>query len=155
SLNQVRKAADTAVDKLPALPEWQDAAWVKREGFPAFAEALRTLHRPGEPSDLEPEGPAWSRLAYDEFLAGQVALALLRGHQRNVPGRSSSGEGVLRARVLKSLPYSLTPSQQQAINEIVADLARPHRMVRLLHGDVGSGKTVVALLAAATVVEAG
>src|SRR5262249_53904329 len=136
SLNQVRKAADAAVGKLPALPEWQDEAWRARQEYPPFAEALKSLHRPAEPSDLQAEGAAWSRLAYDEFLAGQLALALLRGHQRSLPGRGSSGEGLLRARVIRALPYSLTPSQQQAINEIVSDLARPHRMVRLLHGDV-------------------
>jgi ATP-dependent DNA helicase RecG len=155
SLNQVRKALDAALGKVPALPEWQDEAWRAREGFPSFGEALKRVHRPVEPADIEPAGAGWTRLAYDEFLAGQVALALLRGHQRSLPGRGSSSEGKLRARIIRALPYSLTVSQQQAINEIVADLARPHRMVRLLHGDVGSGKTVVALLAAATVIEAG
>ena len=155
SLNQVRKVVDAALLKVPVLPEWQDEAWRAREKFPAFADALKTLHRPTEPDDVNPEGPVWSRLAYDEFLAGQLALALVRAHQRKLPGRGSSGEGLLRARVIAALPYSLTPSQQRAVSEIVADLARPHRMVRLLQGDVGSGKTVVALLAAATVIEAG
>jgi ATP-dependent DNA helicase RecG len=155
SLNQVRKAVDAALLKLPVLPEWQDEAWRTREKFPAFADALKTLHRPAEPGEVNPEGLDWSRLAYDEFLAGQLALALVRAHQRKLPGRGSSGEGRLRARVIEALPYSLTPSQQRAVSEIVADLARPHRMVRLLQGDVGSGKTVVALLAAATVIEAG
>jgi ATP-dependent DNA helicase RecG len=155
SLNQVRKAVDAALLKVPILPEWQDEAWHTREKFPSFADALKTLHRPAEPGDVNPEGPVWSRLAYDEFLAGQLALALVRAHQRKLPGRGSSGEGRLRARVIGALPYSLTPSQQRAVSEIVAGLARPHRMVRLLQGDVGSGKTVVALLAAATVIEAG
>ena len=155
TLNQVRKAMDGALAKVPVLPEWQDAAWLAREKFPAFGEALKGLHRPVEPADIHPGGAAWSRLAYDEYLAGQLALALLRAHQRSLPGRGSSGEGVLRARIIQALPYSLTPSQQRAVSEIVADLARPHRMVRLLQGDVGAGKTVVALLAAATVIEAG
>src|SRR5439155_4145160 len=93
--------------------------------------------------------------AYDELLAGQLALALVRAHQRRLSGRGSSGEGRLRARILQALPYSLTPSQQHAVDDIVADLAAPHRMLRLLQGDVGAGKTVVALLAAATVIEAG
>jgi ATP-dependent DNA helicase RecG len=154
-LNQVRKTVDAALAKAPQLPEWQDAAWLAQNRFPAFADALKSLHRPAEPADVLLESPSWSRLAYDEFLAGQLALALVRAHQRNLPGRGSSGEGRLRARVVDALPYALTTSQQRAIAEIVADLARPHRMVRLLQGDVGSGKTVVALLAAATVVEAG
>jgi ATP-dependent DNA helicase RecG len=153
--NQLRKALDLALDRVPALPEWQDAAWLKRNGFPSFAEALRHVHRPAAPEDLMPESPAWSRLAYDELLAGQLALALLRAHQRARAGRGSAAEGRLRERVAAALPYSLTPSQQRAVADIVADLAQPNRMLRLLHGDVGSGKTVVALLAAATVIEAG
>ena len=153
--NQVRKAVDASLAKLPELAEWQDASWLKRNKFPAFADALKTLHRPTDLGDLLPESPAWSRLAYDELLAGQLALALVRAHQRRQPGRGSSGEGLLRAKVVAALPYSLTPSQTRAVGDIVTDLALPHRMVRLLQGDVGSGKTVVALLAAATVVEPG
>ena len=137
------------------MPEWQDAAWLKRNGFPDFAGALRSIHRPKEPTDLDPDNAAWTRLAYDELLAGQLALALLRGRMRARPGRGTAAEGKLRARVIKALPYSLTPSQQRAVADIIADLAQPNRMLRLLHGDVGSGKTVVALLAAATVIEAG
>ena len=155
SLNQVRKAVDGALTKIPMLPEWQDEAWLKQQDFPSFAEALQHLHRPAELNDVRPESPAWSRLAYDELLAGQLALALVRAHQRRQPGRGSSGEGILRAKVIASLPYSLTPSQGRAVDDIVTDLARPQRMVRLLQGDVGSGKTVVALLSAATVIEAG
>jgi ATP-dependent DNA helicase RecG len=155
TLNPVRKAVDAGLARIPNLPEWQDDAWIERAGFPSLSEALHTLHHPAEPADILPEGPAWSRLAFDELLAGQLALALVRAHQRKLPGRGSSGEGLLRAKVIAALPYSLTPSQGRAVDDIVTDLAKPHRMVRLLQGDVGSGKTVVALLAAATVVEAG
>jgi len=154
-LGNVRRAVDSALSRLPALPEWQDEAWVARERFPPFADALRHLHRPAEPRDVLPESAAWTRLAYDELLAGQLALALVRAHMRRQAGRGHSSEGRLRARILKALPYTLTHSQQQALNDIVNDLALPQRMLRLLQGDVGSGKTVVALLAAATVVEAG
>jgi ATP-dependent DNA helicase RecG len=153
--NQLHKAIELALTRLPELPEWQDAAWLKRNGFPDFASALHSIHRPQDPADLNPESAAWSRLAYDELLAGQLALALLRGRMRARPGRGTSAEGNLRARIIKALPYSLTPSQQRAVADIIADLAQPNRMLRLLHGDVGSGKTVVALLAAATVIEAG
>jgi ATP-dependent DNA helicase RecG len=155
SHNQLRRAIMGALDKIPKLPEWQDTAWRQRSTFLPFAEALRALHRPAEPADIAPDGPSWSRLAYDELLAGQLALALVRAHQRTLPGRGSSGEGRLRAKVIAALPYSLTPSQRRAVDDIVTDLARPQRMIRLLHGDVGSGKTVVALLASATVIEAG
>src|SRR5262245_22549100 len=142
---QVGRAIAAAATKVPALPEWQDESFLKAHAYPGFAEALRGVHRPEQPDDICPEGPAWSRLAYDEFLAGQLALALVRAHVRRPAGRRSRGDGRLRARILKALPYSLTPSQRRAIDDIVTDLG----------GDVGSGKTVVALLAAATVVEAG
>ncbi len=155
ALGNVRRAMESALTRLPTLPEWQDETWIARERLPAFAESLRQLHRPATPADILPESLAWTRLAYDELLAGQLALALVRAHMRRQAGRGHAGEGILRARILKSLPYTLTHSQQQALNDIVNDLALPQRMLRLLQGDVGSGKTVVALLAAATVIEAG
>src|SRR5215471_9096806 len=148
SLNQLHRAIDGALTRLPQMPEWQDPSWVARERFPPFAEALRLLHKPREPQDLLPEGPAWSRLAYDEFLAGQLALALMRAHVRRPAGRTTAGSGQIRKKLIEDLPYSLTPSQGRAVAEIAADLAKPERMLRLLQGDVGSGKTVVALLAA-------
>jgi ATP-dependent DNA helicase RecG len=155
SLNQVRRAVDAALARLPELPEWQDLSWIARERFPPFAEALRTLHRPKEPTDVLPEALAWSRLAYDEFLAGQLALALVRAHLRRPAGRATHASGHIRKRLIEALPYSLTTSQNQAVADIVADLAKPERMLRLLQGDVGSGKTVVALLAAAAAIEGG
>src|SRR5262249_2395988 len=153
--NQLRKALDVALHRIPDLPEWQDAAWLKQQNFPSFADALRHVHRPAELAYLEPQSSAWSRLAYDELLAGQLALALLRGHMRRRAGRGSSAEGLLREKIIAALPYALTPSQERAGTDIVADLAQPDRRLRLLHGDVGSGKTLVALLSAATVIEAG
>lgn len=155
NLGNVRRAMDGALSRLPELPEWQDEAWASRERFPGFAEALRSLHKPAEPHDIAPDGPAWTRLAFDEMLAGQLALALMRAQMRRQAGRGTSSEGQLRAKILKALPYTLTHSQQQAVNDIVNDLALPQRMLRLVQGDVGSGKTVVALIAAATVIEAG
>ena len=155
ALGNVRRAVDGALAKLPDLPEWQDEAWVARERLPPFAQALRALHRPHEPHDIAPESLAWTRLAYDELLAGQLALALMRGHMRRQAGHAHAGDGHLRAKVLKALPYALTHSQQKAVDDIVADLGKPERMLRLLQGDVGSGKTVVALTAAAAVIEAG
>jgi len=153
--NLLRKAVDGALEKLPELPEWQDAAWVARERLPAFAEALRSLHRPAEPHNVEPQSAAWSRLAYDELLAGQLALGLVRAHIRRPAGRAHAGDGKLREKIVAALPYSLTKSQRRALDEITADLALPQRMLRLLQGDVGSGKTIVALLAAAAVIETG
>jgi ATP-dependent DNA helicase RecG len=155
TLNQVRKAIDAALARIPDLPEWQDPAWVARERFPSFAQALHGVHRPEQLTGASPEGLAWTRLAYDEFLAGQLALALVRAHLRRPAGRATAGTGHLRKKLIEALPYSLTPSQSRAVADIVADLAKPERMLRLLQGDVGSGKTVVALLAAAAVIEGG
>jgi ATP-dependent DNA helicase RecG len=153
--SQLRKAIDGALEKVPVLPEWQDAAWLAQEKFPPFADALRQLHRPQNPGDVNPETPAWTRLAFDEFLAGQLALALVRAHTRRPSGRRSAGDGRLRKKLVAALPYTLTGSQNKALQDIAADLAKPERMTRLLQGDVGSGKTVVALLACAAVIEAG
>jgi ATP-dependent DNA helicase RecG len=153
--HQMRKAVGGALDRLIDLPEWQDPAWVSRERFPSFADALRALHRPAEPHDIEPAGKAWTRLAYDELLAGQLALGLVRTHIRRPSGRAHAGDGKLRDRIVRALPYSLTLSQRRALKEIADDLAQPQRMLRLLQGDVGSGKTIVALLAAAAVIETG
>ncbi|MGN6462107.1 MAG: ATP-dependent DNA helicase RecG, partial [Pseudolabrys sp.] len=155
ALGNIRRAMQGALAALPDLPEWQDEAWLSREQWPPFADALRQLHQPAEPTDVSPESAAWSRLAYDELLAGQLALALVRAHMRELAGRGSASEGVLRQKIIDALSYSLTPSQARAVDDIVNDLALPHRMLRLVQGDVGSGKTVVALIAAATVIEAG
>jgi len=152
---QVYRAVEAALAKLPPLPEWQDEAWLARQRWPSFADALRKLHRPAEPNEVVPETPHWSRLAFDELLAGQLALALTRAHMRRQPGRARASPGRLRQKIIQALPYALTPSQRRAIEEIAADLEKPQRMLRLLQGDVGSGKTVVALLAAAHVIEAG
>jgi ATP-dependent DNA helicase RecG len=155
SLNAIQKAIDGALARLRALPEWQDPAWVARERYPSFAEALRRLHRPVEPTDVDPAGLAWTRLAYDELLAGQLSLTLVRAHLRRPSGRVTSATGHLRKRLIEALPYSLTASQSRAVVDIVADLGKPERMLRLLQGDVGSGKTVVALLAATAAIEGG
>ena len=155
SLNTVSKAVIAALPRVPDLPEWQDPSWVARERFPSFRDAVAALHRPSEPHDVSPEGPAWSRLAYDELLAGQLAWGLVRAHVRRPAGRATIGTGHLRKKLIEALPYSLTLSQSRAVAEIVADLSKPERMLRLLQGDVGSGKTIVAMLAAATAIEGG
>ena len=155
SLGHVGKTIHAALGRLPQLPEWQDAAWLTRRSWPSFGDALTRLHRPSAPADMLPQGPAWSRLAYDELLAGQLALALIRAHRRRPPGRVHvRGRGFSTA-LIAALPFSLTSSQRRALEEIVADLGKPQRMLRLLQGDVGSGKTVVALLASAQIVDAG
>src|SRR4029078_5319815 len=103
ALGNVRRAMDSALTRLPTIPEWQDEAWIAREKFPDFNSALWHLHRPNQPGDILPENASWTRLAYDELLAGQLALALVRAHMRRQPGRGSASEGRLRARILKAL----------------------------------------------------
>jgi ATP-dependent DNA helicase RecG len=205
--NMVRRAIAAALGHVSPLPEWLDPAHVSRSDWPDFAGALGKLHRPLEPADVAPDGVAWSRLAYDELLASQLALALVRAHLRRPAGRRGAtrakapgnappspglpgdgrevganaaspilspqagrGEGrqsqlpaprqgggqqSLQAKLRACLPFTLTASQEAAIADIGRDLARPERMLRLLQGDVGAGKTVVALFACAMAISAG
>jgi ATP-dependent DNA helicase RecG len=143
-----------ALQKLPVLPEWISPDILRRCSFPPLQETLHRVHVPLELTDILPEGRFWSRLAFDELLAGQLALALVRAQLRRPAGSRHAGDGHLRNRIIDALPYALTASQQHAAAAISDDLRQPVRMLRLLQGDVGSGKTVVALLAAAAVAEA-
>jgi ATP-dependent DNA helicase RecG len=151
----LRKAVLQALGQMPELPEWIDPAYLRRQTFPDMAAALDRLHRPENPLDISPESVAWRRLAYDELLAGQLSLALVRQRTRRAAGRALTGDGRLVEGIRAALPYSLTRAQEQALDDIRSDLARSDRMLRLLQGDVGAGKTVVALLAMAQAVEAG
>jgi ATP-dependent DNA helicase RecG len=155
ALGSLRRAMAQALQKLPALPEWISPEVIRRCRFPTIAEALNRVHMPVDMTDILPDGPFWSRLAFDELLAGQLALALVRAQLRRPAGDRNAGDGHLRVKIIDALPYSLTTSQQQAAAAISDDLRQPVRMLRLLQGDVGSGKTVVALLAAAAVTEVG
>jgi ATP-dependent DNA helicase RecG len=155
ALGSLRRAIAQALQKLPDLPEWISPEVIRRCQFPGIAEALNRVHIPIELTDILPDGPFWSRLAFDELLAGQLALALVRAQLKRPAGDRHAGDGHLRNKIIDALPYSLTTSQQQAAAAIAEDLRQPVRMLRLLQGDVGSGKTVVALLAAAAVAEAG
>ena len=151
----LQKAIEAALERAPDMSEWLDPAWKRRNGWADWKTALLQAHHPGSESDLEPMTPARRRLAYDELLASQLAISLVRAQQREMPGRSIRGDGRLRDKVLAALPYRLTPSQVMAGAEIAGDMASESRMVRMLQGDVGSGKTVVAFLAMLTAVEAG
>lgn len=149
------RAIRAALASLPDLPEWQDSGFLARERWASFKASLQTIHHPETPADLDPQGTAMRRLAFDEFFAGQLALSLTRANLRRAAGRRREGDGRLRRAILANLPFSLTASQSRAIEEIEADLRSDERMLRLLQGDVGSGKTLVALMAAAIVIEAG
>jgi ATP-dependent DNA helicase RecG len=156
----LQKAMAEALGRIPELPEWLDTGLVRRDGWPNFADALKALHRPGADEAAETDQETWTspardRLSYDEFLANQLALALVRRSMRQTRGIARAFDGRLKRRILEALPYALTEGQAQAVTEIERDLAAPARMLRLLQGDVGAGKTVVALLAVAAIVESG
>ncbi|WP_439404041.1 ATP-dependent DNA helicase RecG [Bradyrhizobium sp. DASA03076] len=155
ALGSLRRAIAQALQKLPALPEWISPDVLRRCNFPPVTEALHRVHQPVELTDILPDQRFWSRLAFDELLAGQLALALIRAQLRRPAGVRNAGDGHLRHKIIDALPYALTPSQRNAAAAIADDLKQPVRMLRLLQGDVGSGKTVVALLAAAAVAEVG
>jgi len=149
------KATRSALAMAPELAEWADPALLARQGWPAWREALAQLHAPEDAGGLSLTHPARQRLAYDELLAHQMTLALARRKARRRAGRASKGTGRLTQAVIKALPYAPTGAQTRAFAEIAADQADEFRMNRLLQGDVGAGKTLVALVALLTVVEAG
>jgi ATP-dependent DNA helicase RecG len=149
------KAVGSALARVPDLPEWIDPAQKAQAGWPDWAEAVRAAHTPEDMSDLSPTHPARERLAYDEFMAHQMTLALARAKLRRGKGRATLSTGELQAKVLEALPYQLTGAQTRAIAEIAEDMSEPRRMNRLLQGDVGAGKTLVALKALLIAVEAG
>ncbi|MBM9595627.1 ATP-dependent DNA helicase RecG [Roseitranquillus sediminis] len=151
----MRNAARAVLDRLPQLDEWTDPHLLTREGWPDWSEALRLAHWPRSQEDVRPQAAARRRLAYDELFAHQMTLALARARSRRAAGRPSVGTGQMTSRLRGALPYALTSAQERCLREIEHDLGRPIRMNRLLQGDVGSGKTAVALLALAVAVEAG
>ncbi|MFG1430923.1 ATP-dependent DNA helicase RecG [Xanthobacter sp. V2C-8] len=151
----LRRAMEAALSRVPELAEWIPEGAAPAGRWPAFREALLRLHRPATPEEAVPTGAPWRRLAFDELFAHQLTLALVRAREEKAGGRATVGDGGLSRRILGALPFALTGAQQQALSAIRADLAAETRMLRLLQGDVGSGKTVVALLAAATAIEAG
>ena len=140
ALGSVRRAVAQALQKLPNLPEWISPEVIRRCKFPDIAEALHRVHVPRELTDILPDGPFWSRLAFDELLAGQLALALVRAQLRRPAGERHAGDGHLRNKIIDALPYSLTASQRAASAAISDDLRQPVRMLRLLQGDVRSAR---------------
>ncbi len=151
----LRKGIAAALARLPDLPEWLDGPFCTREKFPTFADTLSRLHHPQDTGDVTAESLPRRRLAYDEYLASQVALAMVRHHMRKLGGVSRQSSGDFKQKIIAALPFSLTAGQAKALQDIEVDLAAPERMLRLVQGDVGSGKTIVALLAMAHAVESG
>jgi ATP-dependent DNA helicase RecG len=151
---QVRKIALSALTAAPELPEWQDAAWLAKQRWPGWRAAIEALHAPADEADLEADAPVRQRLAYDELLAHQLALARRRRARQITPAPVIRPGGVSQA-LLAALPFRLTGAQDQAVAEIRRDLVSGEQMGRLLQGDVGSGKTAVAALAMADAASSG
>ncbi len=151
----INKAQKSALTCIPELPEWLDQTYKDRNKWPDWHKALRSSHEPMSVEELEPNHPTRMRLAYDELLANQLTLALVRDHTRKINGRSYPTATTLSNKVIDALPFELTNAQKRCVSEINKDMAEPARMLRLLQGDVGSGKTVVACIAMLNAVESG
>lgn len=151
---QLRKLVQAALPAAPDLPEWQDPAWLKKQDWLSWRAALDALHAPTGEADLSPDAPARQRLAYDEFLAHQLALARRR-RAREIKPAPVIAPGAASEHLLQALPFQLTGAQTQAVAEIRRDLGSGQQMGRLLQGDVGSGKTAVAALALADAASSG
>jgi len=152
----LRKAIQAALPKLAAQTEWIDTAILKQKNWPDFATAMHALHNPQTPDDLAPSHQVRERLAFDELLANQLALSLIR-RETSLTGKGKpvAGDGRLRDQLLSNLPFALTTAQNRVLDEIYHDQSGDLRMLRLVQGDVGSGKTLVALMAMLNAVECG
>ncbi|WP_336294604.1 ATP-dependent DNA helicase RecG [Bartonella sp. CB169] len=149
----LRRAIRNAIECVPLLPEWIEEDLKKKHNFSSFSVALRRIHAPIDPNDLDLESAARKRLAYDELLASQLALGLMRLKTKSLSGTSRPQNGTYTQKLLEVFPFQLTNGQTKAIEEIAHDLASPEPMLRLLQGDVGTGKTIVALMAIAQIAE--
>ena len=152
----LRRTIADALTRIPDLPEWIPPAIMQQHGWPDFATAMRAVHAPQNATDLLPTSPVRARLAFDELLANQLAMRMVRhSAAETTPGRPYCGDGHITSKLRASLPYTMTGAQNRAIDEITSDQAKPKRMLRMLQGDVGSGKTLVALWAMLTAMETG
>lgn len=149
----VTKAIQNALAQLPRLPEWLEKNYKTKNALPDWHKALEQVHNPDSALDILPDSKARQRLAYDELLANQLALGLVRLRQKKKKGRAFPVKGNLRQKLLDALPFELTEAQSRCLEEIDLDMGSDDKMLRLLQGDVGSGKTVVAALAMLSAVE--
>ncbi|MEG8098850.1 ATP-dependent DNA helicase RecG [Candidatus Liberibacter brunswickensis] len=150
-----KKIIAEALSRIPILPEWIEEYLLQKKSFPSLSESFNIIHNPRDKKDFKWGSPARERLAYDELLAGQIALLLMRKQFKKEEGIPINVKGHIYQKILKNLPFSLTKSQEFAIKDIINDISKKNRMLRILQGDVGSGKTIVALIAMAAAVESG
>lgn len=141
--------------KVCKLDEWIDVDYLAKNNWLSWDKSIKNGHAPQSEDDILAHSKSRMRLAYDELLANQLALQLRRMKQQKEGGESFKGDEILRSKLLESLPFKLTNGQNEVIQQIIDDQQSPYKMTRLLQGDVGSGKTVIALMAALNVVECG
>lgn len=151
----INRYCKQALEQVPNLSEWINPEFLKKQGWSNFKTSINKAHNPRYKNDLDPYSKERTRLAYDELLANQLALAIAREHIKKQTGRNIKGNGKLRKKIIENLPFELTSAQKNVLAEIYNDQEKPYRMLRLLQGDVGSGKTIVALLTMLNSVEAG
>ncbi len=163
----LRKAIENAVERTPLpelLPPEIVRDYLKPLGVPSLEQAVRILHHPGVDSDeaalMDGSHPAWTRIKFEELLAQQLSLKRAHEERRTraapaMPRRTANDAEALTTRLYAALPFTLTGAQARVVDEIAHDLTLAHPMQRLLQGDVGSGKTVVAALAATQAIDAG
>lgn len=151
----ITKYIRQALAMLPQLPEWLDEKFIQEKQWDSFRNSLIKAHSPKNTNDIHPFTKERERLAYDEFLSNQLTLAILREKHKKLSGYAIKGNNTLKQQIISSLPFQLTASQEKVLSEIYHDQAQPYRMLRLLQGDVGSGKTIVSLLSIANTIEAG
>ncbi|MEH6631931.1 MAG: ATP-dependent DNA helicase RecG [Halopseudomonas aestusnigri] len=155
TLKPLTKAVKASLALAPEVPEWLDPTYKAQEAWPNWKECLEKVHAPLSDEELTAFSPHRKRLAYDELLANQLAISLVREQQTAAKGRIIKGDGSLREQMSDILPFKLTRSQDNAIKEVISDMESPNRMLRLVQGDVGSGKTVVALFPMLAAIESG
>ena len=151
----LNKAIKNSLNSAESLPEWLDKAYLIKQKWPNWATAISNVHTPNDETDFSPGSINYQRLAYDELLANQLALALIRIHTRKKGGRTITGNDNIKKKIISALPFDLTNSQVNAVRDITKDMSGDGRMHRLLQGDVGSGKTIVALLSMIHAIESG
>ena len=151
----LKKSIEFALASIPELPEWINKETIKSNKWKTFRESIRSIHNPTNTDVFKNDSVEIKRLAYDELLANQIELALVLGKTKRRMGYSIKSSLNLRSKIISNLSYDLTKSQQNAIDEITEDMRSKKRMIRLLQGDVGSGKTIVAICAMIDTVESG
>ncbi len=152
---QLQKYISFALSSMGHVDEWISENLIQQFGWDSFKNSLNIIHHPKNNQDITPYSKARQRIAYDELLATQLMVNLLRQYKLQQTGRMILAEGELLSKFLSQLPFELTAGQSQAIAEITVDQKSPNKMSRLLQGDVGSGKTIVAFAAILNAVEAG